>query len=163
MGMHEQEMGKCVRGKARGRPLVLSIIAPLLSASHSFPQWLLFFFALVLFFIAAGAMENGANRLMRAGAWGTYYLPSYPVTLTDIGKISASLYGVEGAPPAPSAAELMAAGFNDGDEGPMIVVNTVGDGYTYVNTPDQPWWQIPLWDINSCCSDSSNHFLSLMR
>lgn len=58
------------------------------------------------------------------------------------------------------------SGFSDGDEGPMGgAVVVVNDGYTYVMTPQQPWWQQSMWDLSGCCGDTDeqNRFLSLMK
>ncbi|KAG1680548.1 hypothetical protein FOA52_014995 [Chlamydomonas sp. UWO 241] len=128
-------------------------------------KWLLFFFAVILFFIAAGATANGANLLMIAGMFGTYYVPAYPEVQLGVGSLSSNMYGGEGQPPAPSAADLLAGGFNDGDEGPMIVVVTTDDGYQYQLTTSQPWYERHLWDICECCSDqdTANYFLALMN
>jgi len=125
-------------------------------------RYLLFFFAVVLFFIAAGATSNGAHLLMQGGMFGSYYIPAYPEVDPNTGAISNTLYGGEGQPPAPSADALAAGGFNDGDEVTVVISNT-DDGYYYHLTTSQPWWQRPLWDICTCCSDidTENYFLSL--
>lgn len=126
-------------------------------------KWLLYAFATVLFFIAAGACENGANLLMNGGMFGRMIFPATPFVEPGAGAISSKLYGVEGAPPAPSAANLLAAGFNDGDEGPMVAVNTVNDGYYYVMSERQPWYMASLWDISKVAGDrdEENKFLAL--
>ncbi|GAX73688.1 hypothetical protein CEUSTIGMA_g1139.t1 [Chlamydomonas eustigma] len=87
-------------------------------------KWLLYIFATVLFFIAAGSCENGADWLMQAG-------------------------------------------FSDGDEGPVSKVADPNDGYLYLKTTSQPWWQTPMWDISGspCCGDTDqeNRFLSMCK
>ena len=57
------------------------------------------------------------------------------------------------------------AGFNDGDEGGGASLVATNDGYAYLMTVPQPWWQAPLWDISDVAgdTDAKNKFLSLCK
>mmetsp|Transcript_10892 Transcript_10892/g.23475 ORF Transcript_10892/g.23475 Transcript_10892/m.23475 type:complete len:524 (+) Transcript_10892:94-1665(+) len=125
-------------------------------------KWLLIIMAVFLFFIAAGASEMGARSLMQAGMFGEYVSPYAEMTATaELQQKADAANGV-----AVTSANLA---FSDGDEDDFIPVNTAqtaNDGYYYVRlTPEQPWWQAPLWDISSCCGDTDdeNKFLALMK
>lgn len=100
-------------------------------------KWLLIVMALVLFFISAGQFETGANYLLKAGAFGTYYAGPLTAPKSHITK------------------------FGDGDEFYFAPDNE--DGYRPVDV--RPWWMIPLWDISYCCSDKDegNKFLALSK
>lgn len=129
-------------------------------------KWLLFVFAAVLFFIAAGAAENGANNLMKGGMFGPFVLPNYLAVIPETGTITTTLWGKDGRPPAPSAESGgAAAAFNDGDEIVTVGPTNLDDGYIYVMTQKQPWWQAPLYDLSGCCADTDdkNKFLALCK
>jgi len=99
--------------------------------------------------------------------FGPYTQPPSLLVLTSSGGITSQLYGVNGAPDAPSAASLQQAGFSDGDEGPVSMVADPNDGYLYLKTTAQPWWQAPMWDLSGspCCGDTDqeNRFLSMCK
>lgn len=73
-------------------------------------KWLLFTFAAVLFFIAAGSCELGAESLMYAGFFGPYVLPQTAYQAPGVAAVTSTLYGVEGRPPAPAAGAAAAVG-----------------------------------------------------
>lgn len=73
-------------------------------------KWLLFSFAAVLFFIAAGSSELGAESLMYAGFFGPYVLPQTAYQAPGVAAVTSTLYGVEGRPPAPAAGAAAAVG-----------------------------------------------------
>lgn len=133
-------------------------------------KWLLWTFATILFFIAAGAMSNGADSFMESGMFGPYVLPPTLYTYPGVSAISSTLFGGEGQPPVPSAngGAASPSAYTDADD--IVVAGPVNlnDGYVYVLTPVQPWWQQALWDISACCSDSddttnSGRFFSLIQ
>ena len=71
---------------------------------------------------------------------------------------------VRGAQPWPTHFPLRPqSGFNDGDEASVSAVVTANDGYVYVKTAAQPWWQAILWDFSDVAGDTDeeNKFLSL--
>lgn len=73
-------------------------------------KWLLFTFAAVLFFIAAGSCELGAESLMYAGFFGPYVLPQTAYQAPGVAAVTSTLYGVDGRPPAPAAGASAAVG-----------------------------------------------------